>query len=106
MKKKHASQWVPVRVFRVGYLQAVLWQRFDDARRRSAVQRCKVSLHRARDRLTVSGNGPTFIAPQELHQAIEALVAAQAFLSLERDSRDSSHMFVPAIDLLEAKAPW
>ena len=105
MKKKGSSRWVPVRVFRVGYLQAVLWQRFDGAGR-APVHRCKVSLHRAGDHLTVDGNGPTFIAHQELHQAIEALIAAQAFLSHELDSRDSAQMFVPAIDLLEAKAPW
>ena len=71
---------MPVRVFHVGYLQAVLWQPLDDARKTQASQWCRVSLHRAGERLVVKPETSTLIAPPELPQAIEALREAQAFL--------------------------
>ena len=107
MKKNRRRQWVPVRVFRAGTLQAVLWRPLDDARKTQVLGRCRVSLHRVGGCLIVKSQAPILIAPHGLFQAIEALREAQAFLCLESDGKCSaSRMFVPAIDLLEAKAPW
>ncbi len=101
------NQLVPVHVFRAGPLQAVLWQRYDDLRRARALQGYKVTLHRTGDRLLAKSDSPTLIMPQELPQAIEALVAAKTFLSRDmNNSADRAGMFVSAIDLLGAKAQW
>ena len=98
---------MPLRVFREGALQAVLWRPLDDARKTQVLGRCRVSLHRVGECLIVKPQTPALIAPHELLQAIEALREAQAFLSLDsHGKRSASKMFVSAIDLLEAKAQW
>lgn len=106
MSTNERSRLIPVAMFRAGPLEAVVWQPLEEARKRHGnghtvlIRRLVRGGRRGRETCTLR-------TPDELLRAIEALNRAQDFLSLQQTGQLlGSGMFVPAIEMLEAKTQW
>ena len=106
MKDDANSRPVPIRVFRVGSVEAVLWMPQSTSKLTREGEAYSVSLHRILGSALQALETTTLMSIDDVTNAIEALEQAMGFLQLQLmcdGQADAEGLFDPAIELLQGE---